>query len=51
MDREFDRGYYRQPYRGLVSDFPTSRCIRWIRFGSSGARCFIGDVWMVRRGC
>jgi hypothetical protein len=22
MDREFDRGYYRQPYRDLVSDFP-----------------------------
>jgi hypothetical protein len=23
MAREFDRGYYRQPYRRLVSDFPT----------------------------
>jgi hypothetical protein len=22
VDREFDRGYYRQPYRGLVSRFP-----------------------------
>jgi uracil-DNA glycosylase len=22
MDREFDRGYYRQPYRGLVGSFP-----------------------------
>src|SRR4051794_40827469 len=22
MDREFDRGYYRQPYRRLVSTFP-----------------------------
>ena len=22
MAREFDRGYYRQPYRGLVGDFP-----------------------------
>ena len=22
MDREFDRGYYRQPYRDLVSNFP-----------------------------